>query len=188
MCRASRWLEIAAIALYVAPMGKALIIMIAVAAGLLSGVASAQNAAQKIGDFRDWSAWVYREGDVRICYITSTPKSTEPSNVRRGDIRFYVSHRPAEGVQGEISMIVGYPFAENREAIARIGSSEYGMSTDGERAWTVDPEDDRAMIRDMKAGRDMRIDGYSSRGTHTVDVYSLLGFTAASNAIDKACQ
>ena len=169
-------------------MGKALSILIVVAASLVSGAATAQNAAQKIGDFRDWSAWIYREGDVRICYVTSTPKASEPTNVRRGDIRFYVSHRPAENVDGEISMIVGYPFAKEREAIVRIGGNEYGMSTDGERAWTLDPEDDKALIRNMKAGRDMRVDGWSSRGTHTIDTYSLLGVTAALNAIDKACK
>lgn len=169
-------------------MAKALSILIVVAAGLLPGVAAAQNAAQKIGDYRDWSAWIYREGDVRICYVTSTPKTSKPTNVRRGDIRFYVSHRPSEGVWGEVSMIVGYPFAKNKEAIAKVGDHEYGMSTDGERAWTLDPEDDKALLRDMKAGRDMRVDGFSSRGTHTIDTYSLLGVTAALNAIDKACK
>jgi hypothetical protein len=33
----------------------------------------------------------------------------------------------------------------------------------------------------------MIVDGVSSRGTSTHDTYSLLGFTAAHNAINKTC-
>ncbi|WP_417514437.1 invasion associated locus B family protein [Minwuia sp.] len=155
---------------------------------LLSGAALAQNAPQTIGEFRDWSAWVYRSGSSKVCYITSTPKTSLPKGANRGDIHFYVSHRPSQGVKGEVSMILGYPFAEGEEAIARIGSAEYGMRTDGERAWTADPDDDSKLVRSMKAGRDMRVEGKSRRGTKTTDTYSLLGFTAAYGAITKACQ
>lgn len=150
--------------------------------------ASAQPAPQKIGDFRDWSAWIYRDGDRKVCFITSAPKTALPTNVNRGDIRFNVAHRPAEGVQGEVSLIVGYPFAENREAVARIGNTEVGLTTDGERAWTVDPADDRTLVNAMKAGLEMIVTGQSSRGTDTTDTYSLLGFTAAYSAIEKACE
>lgn len=150
--------------------------------------ATAQPAPQKIGDFRDWSAWIYRDGDQKVCFITSAPQQTLPTNVSRGDIRFNVAHRPADGVQGEVSMIVGYPFAENREAVAQVGSTEVGLTTDGERAWTVDPADDRTLVNAMKAGLQMIVKGQSSRGTETTDTYSLLGFTAAYSAIDTACE
>lgn len=156
-------------------------------AGIASTTAIAQPAPQKIGDFRDWSAWLYRDGDTKVCFITSEPKASKPDNVRRGDIRFNVAHRPTEGVEGEVSMIVGYPFAPDSTATARIGTTRVAMRTDGERAWTSVPADDRTLVSAMKAGVDMAVDGRSSRGTDTTDTYSLLGFSAAYSAIDKAC-
>ncbi|MEC9346966.1 MAG: invasion associated locus B family protein [Pseudomonadota bacterium] len=158
---------------------------------LLVGVAVtsavAQPAPQKIGDFRDWSAWLYRDGDTKVCFITSEPKRSQPDNVRRGDIRFNVAHRPTEGVEGEVSMIVGYPFEANSAATARIDGTTVTLRTDGERAWTSVPADDQKLVNGMKAGLEMVVRGKSSRGTETTDTYSLLGFSAAFGAINKAC-
>jgi hypothetical protein len=39
----------------------------------------------------------------------------------------------------------------------------------------------------MRAGRTMIVKGVSSKDTETTDTYSLLGFTAAHNAINDAC-
>jgi hypothetical protein len=186
-------LEIAAFPIYVPRMlrnsliSAALLAALVVTAGVMSGDAHAQAAPQKIGDYRDWSAWIYRDGEQQICFVTSSPKDTLPKGVNRGAIRFNVAHRPMDGVENEISMIVGYPFAPKREALAKIGTTEIGMQTDGERAWSLDPRDDAQMVSAMKAGLEMVITGHSKRGTKTTDTYSLLGFTAAMNAIDKAC-
>lgn len=51
----------------------------------------------------------------------------------------------------------------------------------------VNSEEDRKLVKAMKAGSKMVVVGYSSRGTKTTDTYSLSGFTAAYNAISKAC-
>ena len=45
-----------------------------------------------------------------------------------------------------------------------------------------------AMVRAMRVGKKLVIQGVSSRGTKTKDSYSLFGFTAAHNAINKACR
>jgi hypothetical protein len=39
----------------------------------------------------------------------------------------------------------------------------------------------------MQSGSQMIVTGISGRGAKTSDTYSLLGFTAAYNAINKAC-
>ena len=43
-------------------------------------------------------------------------------------------------------------------------------------------------MRNMRAGANMIVRGKSWRGTNTKDTYSLLGFTAALRAINKACK
>jgi len=169
-------------------MNRILILCLAGFALLATSPAHAQGAPQQIGVYKDWSAWVYRSGDTRLCYISSGPKSTAPKGVKRGDIHFYVTHRPNQNVYGEVSMLLGYPFAKGKEAIARIGSREYAMKTNGERSWMQDVSDHKRIIAAMKAGSDMRVDGISARGTKTRDTYSLSGFTAAYGAIGKACK
>jgi hypothetical protein len=43
------------------------------------------------------------------------------------------------------------------------------------------------MVGAMKAGASLIIEGRSQRGTYTRDTFSLIGVTAAINAIDEAC-
>jgi hypothetical protein len=62
------------------------------------------------------------------------------------------------------------------------------MFTQGEYAWTRSPADDRALIAAMRAGIELTARGTSSRDTWSEDTYSLLGFTAAFNALEQACR
>ena len=43
------------------------------------------------------------------------------------------------------------------------------------------------IIKAMRAGNTLVVKGTSSRGTLTTDTYSLKGFTAVHNALNKAC-
>ena len=49
-------------------------------------------------------------------------------------------------------------------------------------------KDDKALVRAMIRGVTMIVRGTSSRGTLTIDTYSLRGFTAAHEAIGVACK
>jgi hypothetical protein len=39
----------------------------------------------------------------------------------------------------------------------------------------------------MKAGKKMTVVGFSSRGTETTDIYSLIGFTKSINNLIESC-
>ena len=43
------------------------------------------------------------------------------------------------------------------------------------------------MIKAMKKGSRIMIEGHNKSGSHTIDHYSLLGFTKAYNAAKKNC-
>lgn len=154
----------------------------------ISGVPALAQSPKEIGTFRDWTAYVYKTGQDHVCYTLSRPKKSAPGNVQRGEIYLAVSHRPRKKVVGEVSVVVGYPFKSASEAIAKIKSRTYAMRTHGDRAWALDAAEDRRLIKGLKAGSKAEIKGISSRGTKTTDQYSLLGFTAAYNAITKACK
>ncbi len=153
-----------------------------------TGTALAQSSPKLIGSFRDWEAFTFTEKGRKICYMVSAPKSSQPKNVKRGDIYFMVTHRPAEKVRDEISVYAGYPYRKGVNATARIGGASFELITQGENAWTPDVATDKRMVRAMIKGKSMIVRGISQRGTTTTDRYSLLGFTAAHKAIDKACK
>ena len=58
----------------------------------------------------------------------------------------------------------------------------------GRVAWTISEEEDARLIKFMKLGNEMIVRGISSRGTKTIDTYSLKGFSAAFTAIRKVCK
>ena len=46
----------------------------------------------------------------------------------------------------------------------------------------------KKLVKAMRSGNQLVINGISSRGTKTKDIYSLLGFTSAHNVINRTCK
>lgn len=141
-----------------------------------------------IGTYRDWDAYMRTENGRRECFMISMPKSTAPKNVNRGSIYVTVTHRPAAKVKNEVSAIVGYPFRKNSTASATVGGQRFDLFTQGDGAWLDNSKADSRMVSAMKKGSKLVLKGLSQRGTNTTDRYSLMGFTAAHNAISQACR
>jgi len=155
---------------------------------VLSGIAQADTEPKQIGVFDDWLAYSYDAADSKVCYISSTPKASEPKNAKRDPAFFLVTHMPGRKppVKGEVSTIIGYPFKEGQIVKLSIDEQDYEMFSKGDTAW-VDTGSDKKVVAAMKAGKSLKIEGTSWRGTRTVDTYSLIGISAALDAIDKAC-
>jgi hypothetical protein len=155
---------------------------------VLSGIAKADTEPKQIGVFDDWLAYSYDAADSKVCYISSTPKASEPKNAKRDPAFFLVTHMPGRKppVKGEVSTIIGYPFKEGQIVKLSIDEQNYEMFSKGDTAW-VDTGSDKKVVAAMKAGKSLKIEGTSWRGTRTVDTYSLIGISAALDAIDKAC-
>lgn len=150
---------------------------------------AAQEKHDLVGSYRDWDAFtVESESGEKVCYIISVPKDTNPKNVRRGDIYVTVSHKPHLRIKDEVNIIVGYPFRPDSSATASVGSSRFSFFTEGDGAWLPTPREDATVVEAMKRGTTMIVRGTSSRGTNTRDRYSLMGFTAAYNAMTRACE
>lgn len=165
----------------------------AVAAGLAAlstfAVVGSAQAATKLGTFTVWTAWTDNDANGKICYISATPKDSQPTNVKRGPIHFLVTHRMANKQKNEVATMIGYPFKDKAEASATVDGKAYPMVTDPklEAGWLY-KEHENGFVDAMKRGTEMVVRGISSRGTRTTDTYSLSGVTAAMNEIDKACK
>lgn len=159
-----------------------------VTVGLISmgGGAAAQTVIPG-GENGDWKAYTFKKGDTSVCYMASAPTKSVGDYSKRDPAFVLVTNDPTTGGRGEVSFVAGYPFKEDSTVSVAIGGTTFELFTAGDKAWTQGPEDDRDLVKAMVNGADMVVKGVSSRGTATTDTYSLIGFTATKQVIDKTC-
>jgi Invasion associated locus B (IalB) protein len=160
-------------------------LLLAIAMGV--GVAGAAAADKSLGTFKVWSAMSFAEDDKTVCMMWSQPEKAEGDYKKRGEVFVFITHRPGDREMNKVSFETGYTFKESSVVRVAVDGQAYKLYTDGSTAWSYDAKDDSRMVKSMRAGRRMIMEGVSSRGTKTRDTYSLSGFSAAHNAINKAC-
>ncbi|MDX1542265.1 MAG: invasion associated locus B family protein [Geminicoccaceae bacterium] len=161
--------------------------VLVVAGVLLPGAVLAQTP-EYLGTFRDWNVYRFVDGDQAICYMASEPKKQEGNYTRRGNPAVLVTRRPAPRVVDEVSVQPGYSFQDGSEVEVQVdGNRRFLLFTRGEHAWAKSEDADEQLISAMRRGTDMTVRGTSVKNTFSLDTYSLLGFTAAYDAMVKAC-
>ena len=153
----------------------------------LFAVSTNSQEVKKIGKFKDWEAMIIVEQTGKVCFAQSAPVLQAPkSNIR--EARMFVSFRPGEKINNEISITGGYEFNNKNTITATSGKSKYKFDIAQEGfAWIADNKVEKKMIKVMKKGSRIMITGYNEKGSQTIDHYSLLGFTKAYSAAKKAC-
>jgi len=129
--------------------------------------------------------WNYvKEPD--LCYIGSAPEIIDiPEGKKRGDV-FILVYRINKNPEKFIQITAGYNYKEGSVIKVEIDKkihNFYSPDVD-DSAWT---DDDEKVIRSMKKGAELIVNGTSGRGTKTIDTYTLKGFTAAFNILSKDC-
>jgi hypothetical protein len=162
---------------------------------MLAGGPLLAQSAERVAAHTDWTVFV--AGNPKECYIVSPPTSSiarrdgETVDVARGDIRLFVAFRPGEDVSNEVSYTSGYPIQEGSVARLEVGGQSFsltpGQGEASEWAWT-DPADDARAVAALRGGATATVTGTSSRGTTTVDTFSLMGFTAAIEDAEARCR
>ncbi|TVQ36841.1 MAG: hypothetical protein EA356_04995 [Geminicoccaceae bacterium] len=151
---------------------------------------SASAAEQTfVATYRAWSLFTYQDGTSRMCFIASEPTRRDGNYTRRGDPALLVTRLPGQAGSSEVSMQPGYNLQEGSTVRVVVdGNQRFELFTQGQYSWTRTPAEDQALIAAMRAGIELTARGTSTRGTWSEDTYSLLGFTAAYNAMEQACQ
>ena len=153
----------------------------------LFSVSANSQEVKKVGKFKDWETMIIVEQTGKVCFAQSAPVLQAPkSNIR--EARMFVSFRPGEKINNEISITGGYEFNNKNTITATSGKSKYKFDIAQEGfAWIADNKLENKMIKTMKKGSRIMITGYNQKGSQTIDHYSLLGFTKAYNAAKTSC-
>lgn len=152
------------------------------------GLAPTFAGAEVLLERGDWQAIQETENGQPVCVMSASPYKDEGKYSKRGTILAIITHRPSEKRIGEVGFQQGYPLKDGSQATAVIDDqTTFKLFSQGEYAWSYDSAADAAIIKAMRAGNTLVVKGTSQRGTLTTDTYSLKGFSAVHNAINKAC-
>ncbi len=150
------------------------------------------DSANLLGVFQNWSAYSTGTGSNMTCYVMSQPRAVQPKDANRGDVYLMVSDWPARKVKSEPEIVPGYPYRGSVPVSLEIGSEKFTFFSrnDGDHgtAWLKSLDDNPRLIDAMKKGLSAVSRGTSTRGTKTVDTYSLAGFNDALTKIHAACK
>lgn len=149
---------------------------------------SVHGADRALGSFRDWSAMAFGNNKELTCMAFTQPVKSEGKYSKRGEAFVFVTHRPADAKRQQVSIETGYSYKGDAPATITIDGVTFALRTEGSTAWLKQESRNSELVNAMKAGRTMLVKGTSSRGNDTLDQYSLLGFSAAVRAIDRACK
>lgn len=141
-----------------------------------------------VAKYSDWSTYTRIDGGEKICYVLATPRSKRPGNVNHGDIYFMVSSWRSGQAAQQPSLLTGYPLHASQEPTVRIGNARQSMFSDQNEAFIESGDDERRLVRNMKAGSTMKISAMSKRGTNVNYEFSLKGITAAMEKAQDSCR
>ena len=146
-------------------------------------VAAAKPDAPKlINKFDDWIAATHPESGVPTCYAFTRAQSSIPAIAGRGRVVLTVTQRPSG--RDSVAMEAGFSFAADATVTVQADQTGLDFYTHQRAAFARDGH--AAVVAFKAAGRAIA----RSPGPHdatVTDTFSLKGFTAAYEAISKAC-
>ncbi len=155
---------------------------------VLSSAAAFAQTPTLLKQHKDWAAYSHASGSGKVCYALTKPTQMLPGDRNHGDVFFFVSSRPSEGVSAEPSLLVGYPLKDGSTVTVDVDGKIFNLFTKNDGAWVENAATEAQLVAAMKAGRQMSINGESSRGTKTSYKFSLSGVTAAIDTAGSACR
>ena len=138
--------------------------------------------------FDDWQVFLHETKDEKVCFAASAPKDMEPKAAKRGQVFFYLTTWAKDGVRNEVSVKAGYSFKPDSTPTVLVGTTEFQLYPKDDKAFMRDPGEERKLLDAMRKGSALTVKGTSSRGTNTVDQYSLKGLVPALKQLETACK
>lgn len=163
-------------------------------AGLLAGPAAAQAPAgvqpTQIGEFKDWNAYSAPVKGGKVCYALATPQKSRRRSAQAPEgAYFFISNRPQDGVNNEVSVMPGFQLKAGSEVELTVDGTTFKLFTRGDGAFMGNNEDQAKLVEAMRGGRrDLSIEATPARGRKATQSYSLAGLSAAIDKINQDCR
>lgn len=143
-----------------------------------------------IGQFGTWGAYSATPNGKKVCFALAKPSSskTNPPNRPRDPAYAFVSTRPAEKVNNEVSVMIGYALKPGSESSVEVGGAAFAMYTQGDGLWIKNAAEEERMVEAMRKSADLVVKGVSAKGTETTDTFSLKGLAQALDKIAQDCR
>lgn len=143
-----------------------------------------------IGQFGTWGAYAATPNGKKVCFALAKPSAskTNPPNRPRDPAYAFVSTRPAEKVSNEVSVMIGYTLKPGSESTLEVGGATYAMYTQGDGLWIKNAAEEERMVEAMRKSADLVVKGVSTKGTETIDTFSLKGLSQALDKIAQDCR
>jgi hypothetical protein len=143
-----------------------------------------------IGQFGTWGAYSAAPNGKKVCFALAKPSSskTNPPNRPRDPAYAFVSTRPAEKVNNEVSVMIGYALKPGSESTVEVGGASFAMYTQGDGLWIKNAAEEERMVEVMRKSADLVVKGTSAKGTETTDIFSLKGLAQALDRIAQDCR
>jgi hypothetical protein len=153
---------------------------------------SANQSANLLGAFGNWTAYSTGTGDSMTCFAMSRPRATEPKKgLKRGSIYLIVTDYPAKKIKGEPEIVPGYEYKDKAPVTLEIGDDRFTFFGKNEAkegaAWLTSLNENSHLIDVMSKGVSAVALGSPSKGAKSMDTYSLAGFNDALAKIHATC-
>ena len=151
-------------------------------------VMAADKNMEILGTYGDWTAYLYRDQNGKVCYMASEPTKSVGKYKQRDDVFLFVTHHPSEKTYDVVNVMAGYTYQVGFSPTLTVDKNQgISVTAHADTAWTKDTKTDLRLVQQMKKGSTAILRGKSKRGTLTTDTFSLKGFSKAYRDIQKAC-
>ena len=143
-----------------------------------------------IGQFGTWGAYTATPNGKKVCFALAKPASskTNPPSKPRDPAYAFISTRPAEKVNNEVSIMIGYQLKPGSESTLEVGGTSYAMYTQGDGLWIKNAAEEERMVEAMRKAADVTVRGISAKGTESSDTFSLKGLAQALDRLAQDCR
>ena len=144
------------------------------------------NTSRSTGKYKNWESFIAETDQGKICFAQTTPTKRAPGAIQRNQSKLFVTFRPAENINDEVSITSGHEY-KSSSVSASSGKRKYSFFSQKEFAWLLDDQEEKKFIKLMKKATDLIIKARTIKGAETTDHYSMMGFTKAYNTAKKSC-
>ena len=139
-----------------------------------------------VGTFKDWQVFTATTEQGKICFAQSKPKTRSPKRFKREPSKLFVTFRPQENIEDEVSVTSGYVY-KTSTVNAKSGKNNYAFFSKKNFAWIADEKREKKFIKLMKKASNIMLISNEPKGSQTVDHYSMIGFSKAYEVAKKNC-